>query len=380
VDNLLIAVVYNLSLLSSLPQSLLPLLPTEALPPLRPRPLFTVGIHDIPFLSSFANSSTSTPGVEPCWIACTTDHVLAIKPDLYDILVTLPPQSSKKAAEKKYPKISLSSPQPFKSKSTTTSEPLKATQRDVRRYITLRDGLREFSRTDSAPEPESEDEMDAASTFSSSPIVEPLSWPFVAYTSFIWWASAGEKRSIAPEDEEEESEQDARLLQTEIENSPYMPASGSAPRRPSVVAMEEPSQQQPREITLIAYFRRLTTQIFTTLADAIARQDEDDYEDNTSNDGGDGASSGHYCDEPDDENITTTEDDPNAPLLQSSIRHTNTDDDPALIITTADMAQMGLDVWSVTDQAFIEELVAVWWGRKARVQGARIKCCGVPVL
>jgi hypothetical protein len=54
--------------------------------------------------------------------------------------------------------------------------------------------------------------------------------------------------------------------------------------------------------------------------------------------------------------------------------------DELVTITVADMAEMGLDVWSAADRIFVEELVSLWWGRAAKVDSARIRCCGISVL
>ncbi|KAL2006495.1 hypothetical protein VTN00DRAFT_9163 [Thermoascus crustaceus] len=361
--------VYDLSLLSSLPQSLLPLLPSEDLPPLRPLPLFNVGIHDIPYLSTLKNPPAGSEKNQS-WIACSTDNVLTIKSDLYDILVTLPPPYSKNAPKKVYPKIIIVPP---KSRNQKPPQPtqLQATQRDARRFLTLRDGLRQLSGKLVSEDPEPDDESDASSTFSSSSIVEPLSWPRLAYTSFIWWASAGEKRDGLTEEEEEQVEQDTRLL---------------ASMDSSTATLSERSQDLP-EVALVAYFRRLTTQIFTTLSDAVARQDNADIDDD------DDAADEGYRDEPaqednDDEEddgvmvtreSTQQEDDPNTSLLPSGTKRGESDF-PPVTITSADMTQMGLDLWSAADRLFVEELLDLWWGRKAHVDGTRIKCCGIPIL
>ncbi|KAL2220894.1 hypothetical protein M432DRAFT_630592 [Thermoascus aurantiacus ATCC 26904] len=370
--------VYDLSLLSSLPQSLLPLLPSQGLPPLRPRPLFSVGIHDIPYLSTFVNPPA---GFEQSrnWIACSTDNVLTTKSDLYDVLVTLPPPYSKNAPKKVYPKITVPPP---KSQDQKPSQPtqLKATQRDARRYVTLRKGLRQLSGNAASETAAPDDDSDAASTFSSSSIVEPLSWTRLAYTSFIWWASAGEKRDGLTEEEEEQVEQDMRLL---------------AP-------VDSSSSQDPQEVALVAYFRRLTTQIFTTLSDAVARQDSADMEEDDQ--ANDAADERPYRDEAegeedDDEEAvmvareeTRQEDDPSTSLLprdsqgkktkkKKGNENPDTEEDlPPVTITSADMTQMGLDLWSAADRVFVEELLRLWWGRKAHVDGTRIKCCGIPIL
>src|SRR6266536_736285 len=98
--------VYDLSILSNVPLAVHSILPSD-LPPLRLRPLFNVGIHDIPFLEELSKLADD---LDSSWVACTTDHVLATKTHLYDILVTLPPPYSKNAPSKVYPKLSTPHP------------------------------------------------------------------------------------------------------------------------------------------------------------------------------------------------------------------------------------------------------------------------------
>ncbi|PYI01775.1 hypothetical protein BO78DRAFT_352950 [Aspergillus sclerotiicarbonarius CBS 121057] len=382
--------VYDLSLLASLPNSLLPLLPQNGLPSPRPRPLFNVGIHDIPYLSSFVDSSANTDH-DSAWIACSTDSVLTMKPELFDVLVTLPPPHSKNAVEKVFPTISIFHTQPAKGKMPQAIE-VKATQRDARRYSTLRKGLRHVSQEDEAASAETDDDSDAASTYSSSPIVEPLSWTRLAYTSFIWWASAGEKRDGLSEEEEEEHqiEQDTRLLAS-VETLPS-PPSGSLGHRN--IQLQD-STQQPPEIALVAYFRRLTAQIFITLSDVVARHDSRNSPDHDDDDEQPDDDSVSYEDEPEDDiepsiaigRQSTQEDDSRSPLLQQTTTETDLrnarasyDDSDPIKITSEDLTEMGLDIWSTADRVFVEELVRLWWGRKARVDSARIRCCGISII
>ncbi|KAJ6080755.1 hypothetical protein N7499_005629 [Penicillium canescens] len=362
--------VYDLSLLASLPNSLLELLPSDRIPPLRPRPLFNVGIHDIPYLSSFDPSRSIVDlETDPSWIACSTDTVLTMKPDLFDVLITLPAPYTQHAGERTFPKISL---------------------RDARRFSMLRRGIRQFSNRPRSPDSDPEDSSDADSTYSSSPVVEPLSWTRLAYTSFIWWASAGENRDgLSEEEEEQQIEQDTRLLAS-VESL----AHPSATRRS--FNPEDPAQQ-PAEVALVAYFRRLTSQIFVTLAGAIARNDSEvrgDEDDASYNDA-------PYIEDPADDDTDLSlsisrqsihGDDGHSPLLrqrsgaytssQAGSRAGYEDRDVAelVTITVADMAEMGLDVWSAADRIFVEELLSLWWGRAARVDSARIRCCGISVL
>ncbi|KAJ5359174.1 uncharacterized protein N7496_011587 [Penicillium cataractarum] len=379
---------YDLSLLASLPNSLLQVLPSDHIPPLRPRPLFNIGIHDIPDLASFDPSRvTMDPEKDPSWIACSTDSVLSMKPDLYDILITLPPSYSQHANERVFPTINLVDRSSTKHNANQTVS-LKATQRDARRYAMLRRGLRQFSH-DRSTSPDTA-ESDADSTYSSSPVVEPLSWTRLAYTSFIWWASAGENRDgLSEEEEEHQIEQDARLLAS-VESLAY-PSTNTVRRS----MYSEDHGQEPPEVALVAYFRRLTSQIFFTLAGAIDRHDSDGR---GGNDSGDSYTDTPYLDDMTNEDTdlslsmsrqSISGDDGNTPLLRqrSHASHNdrrsvceNHDADDPITITIADMAEMGLDVWSATDRIFVEELVSLWWGRSAYVDSARIRCCGISIL
>lgn len=306
-----------------------------------------------------------------------------MKSELYDVLVTLPAPHTKDAAEKIYPKLSVQAP----SKPGTAQTPteLKATQRDARRYARLRKGLRHLSRDGNSQlvdnndndnngadlDDAADDDSDTASTFSSSPVVEPLSWAQLAYTSFIWWASAGEKREgLSEEEEEQQIEQDTRLL-----------ASVESLTHPN---QQQDSEQPPPEVALVAYFRRLTAQIFIILADVVAQHDSDGQPEEFGNND----TQAPYTDEPEDDTIarqsTQEGDDDRFPLLQQGNNGTNhadqDQDGDTVLITTEDMAEMGLDVWSATDRVFAEELVRLWWGRQARVDSARIRCCGITIL
>jgi hypothetical protein len=305
-----------------------------------------------------------------------------MKQDLYDFLVSLPPPFSKHAAEKAYPTIAIASPSP---PGVRQSKPpaLKATQRDARRYQRLRAGLGDFPRADASPI-QDEDDSDASSTFSSSSIVEPVSWPLLAYTSFLWWASAGEKSAVSSD---EESDQDARLLLTDDDN--YLMYPGASSRRSSGILPERGGGNQPQELAIITYFRRLTTQIFTVLSDAISRHDGDDDGDEEADSArvfSPNPGSDEYDEEEDGDGSTlfpsSAGDDPRERLLRSSSSNDDNggEDDDVVLISSSDVAEMGLDPWSETDRAFVQELSAVWFRRKVRVRGARIRCCGVEIL
>ncbi|KAK0129658.1 hypothetical protein ONS96_000221 [Cadophora gregata f. sp. sojae] len=365
--------VYDISVLSNIPLAVNDLLASTA-PPQRLRPLFSIGVHDIPLLEEdlrLSKAAASTPGSdepeardEPgCgWIACTTDSILAMKSALYDVLITMPPLYSEDANEKVWPKIE--SPQGVE---------MKATQRDLRRYQTLRWGLsRHVSpppspadrRRSSSELAESEVPRTASSSTSllrdipmldlpdTDHIVEPSSWSALAYSGFMWWASAGEERG----ESEEEADADASLL-SGLALSPSSPSS-SRPRSQSTLSVaskgkggavgEDLSAKQ--EMAIIAYFHRLTTQILTTLSDIVDATDSDDERE-----------------------------DEQAALHQTVEEVGENETGPAVHVSSDDVVRMGLDVWSTTDHQFIQEVAKEYFGRRAYVEGRNVDVCGIRI-
>jgi hypothetical protein len=437
------AIVYDLSILANIPFAVHSILPSD-LRPLRLRPLFNVGIHDIPFLEKLSkpDSSSQSDDSDSAWVAFTTDHVLATKTHLYDVLIILPPPYSKNASSKVYPKISTPHPPPSNTKAARqpshspypSQYPVKATQRDARRYVTLRRGLRRLPRSDplaasfpkiSIPKPSSNnpsdtqnppDDSDAISTTSSTTpsILEPLSWPLFAYNSFIWWASAGEART----DLEEESTNDTDLLFTDIDNLAItQPSAGiEAGGLNSASDLDVTTQQRShstgrrsrgksisqvgfgkgapvRELALVAYFHRLTTLMFSSLAEVIAREDSEEERSGGDVDGevaemeqqhdtpghnGNAAKANGHKKSQDRNGRRNADSDPSEsePLIGED---QGSEGDDEVIITAEDVSTMGLDVWSEADRCFIEDVAGIWFGRRAKVTGGRVECCGVRV-
>ncbi|KAF7513899.1 hypothetical protein GJ744_006513 [Endocarpon pusillum] len=456
--------VYDISIISSVPASLLPLLPVDSIPALSLRPLFNVGITDIPILENSPQHQSSTntkptSDFSPSWIACTTDDVLATKPQLYDILIDLPPSSqssptihptpsSPPPAFKKntpYPKIYPSSPLLSR---LVPKHGIKATRRDLRRYLTLRSNLRNLpsakppapapkippeQRDRTAPRVEDDEDIEVQdsmtsdsslfSTSSRTSVIESTPWALIAYTSFIWWASAGEqKRGLGEDDEQQvsEDEQDRALLLSGHDEAEAEEGQGQEE--------EERCGGLSKETAIVGYFHRLTGLIFTTVSDAISRVDgegvrrgggdytkyaddsenesvgrgqsreeavqglglmspSDDRADIAAGKDAGGREEGEDADtavtipsngEGEDEPLLSQASSSKTPSLSSSL---DEERPTALVeITSEDMAQMGLDVWSSADRSFVEELVLLWWGREAVVRGGRVECCGVRVL
>jgi len=309
----------------------------------------------------YRDSNLIDNGMGYGWVGSTTDDILSLKDQLYDILVTLPPPYANRSKEKVWPKIEVK-------KGTE----VKATQRDLRRYRTLRRGLRRFpsyhtphasaqcSMDDPIADPpveSSQETYDDAASILDAQLAEPQAWSAIAYDNFMWWASAGEKRT----DLDEEEEFDAALMpppdQYDEDSSPSRPRSArkSPGRSSGMEAMD--SQPAGLEVTIIAYFHRLTTLILKHLADIV---DASGYSDVDSEADGNG-------------NADTEE----TPLARK--RDAGSEVAETVFVNSEDMSLMGLDIWSESDREFVRELVAFYWGRKADVRGGRIECCGVRV-
>jgi hypothetical protein len=172
-------------------------------------------------------------------------------------------------------------------------------------------------------------------------IVEPVSWSALAYTGFIWWASAGE-RSIALDDE---TETDNSLLDG-LSLEPQAPRTSKRHSLSGISAISGSSElSAKKELATIAYFHRLTTFILNTLSDIVDAADSDD--------------------------------DDNAPLRLGA--NTDESESPPILITRADMKRMGLDEWSVDDRAFAEDMMKAYFNRTAKVESHNVDICGVRI-
>lgn len=348
--------------MSNIPLSVTDILPSSTSTQ-RLRPLFSIGVHDIPFLVEDLEASKRERSTEDAvddeagsgWIACTTDSILAMKDTLWDMLITIPPDYSSNAAEKAWPVVEC-----------PRGEPVKATQRDLRRFTTLKKGL---ARLAVQPPPSSPDPEDSNRRLSNQSlrgvhdrhddavetIVEPLSWAALAYNGYMWWASAGEQLRS---EEQEESTRDASLLADLAPSSPMtmpQPSSRSDPLSESFTSLARrtpttPLNEARLELAIIAYFHRLTTQILSVLSD-LAESQEPLYTD------------------------SDAEADDAAPLRPEQ----DDDDGDAVRVDSHAVENMGLDVWSDGDTLFVKELMELYFQRSARIEGKGVEVCGVRV-
>jgi hypothetical protein len=360
--------VYNISVLSNIPVASIDVL-GESAPTQRLRPLFSIGVHDIPFLEedlriskSMSAHHANTEEVGEAgqgWIATTTDDILTMKDSLYDVLITLPPSHYVHAGTRMWPKVE-----------SPRGTSLRATQRDLRRYRALQWGLSRvaeeadspaLSRTTSAETGHSSPAEEASpsnylaqnsaslDTLETDAVVEPLSWTALAYTGFMWWASAGERR-LSSEDEDEHD----TIFLDGFGPDPQTPRSTRSRSDASFVRiLHGIDSSAKKEMAIIAYFHRLTTRLLITISDIIDSTIPD-YEDEEAD--GEGA-----------------------PLRTAGSGGGLNDDRPAIFVASADITKMGLDEWSSSDHAFIAALTQAYFGREAHIEGMGIDICGIRV-
>ena len=348
---LLTMIVYDISLLSGLPTSTSDLVPLEPLP-IRLPPLFSVGLHDIDTLSRGSRSSTRSEDEGFGWAACTTDDILSQKKDLYDYVIRLPPSHAQHAERKVWPQI-------FDS----AGKEIKATQRDLRRYRILKREIQQFdSAKRTSPDlsrsltslNQASYETDTSSTLDAD-LAEEKSIMALVYEGYMWWAAAGEKRT----DLDEEEQQDAALLQqrNNEDGSRRPPSSARSP-----AGMDSLSRGSTTlEVTIVAFFHRLTTQIMTSIADIVTDADDASVIEAP----GEG--------EEDDTAAISNDSTPLISAEENEQRRT-------ISVEADDLSHMGLDLWSESDRTFVKELISFYWGRKASVTTTpRIECCGVRI-
>jgi hypothetical protein len=304
------------------------------------------------------------------WIACTTDEIIAMKPELYDVLVELPhpdrfrPVSgpgrkpkNKGVGVQRWPVIKLSG----------SNEEVKASQRDLRRYRSLRRALAPLTKLESGRRSEEADEDDEDDeethllfnsiheTFTDEGeeelqhrqdeenVTEKPSWSELAYSSFMWWASAGERE----EGLKTEDDQDVALLgnlpdavRKEIDRRGYHDDVDDAE---SHLHPQERSAEV--EMGIIAYFHRVSKSLFEHV-----------------------------------EAVLTPEHSARLARPASEVFDESDDEDEGVVrFESEDLRQCGLDVWSERDGVFIKEFVDLWFARAIEVRNVGVECCGMRI-
>lgn len=164
-------------------------------------------------------------------------------------------------------------------------------------------------------------------------VVEASSWGALAYSSFMWWASAGEK----DEAQFEEDNIDQQLLGDLAEVAARRGETRGYHDNPDDDAEDDTSNQgkdATLETAVIAYFHRITKRTFEACHEAL--------------------------------DLPTDEDD-------------NDQEDGKRALGSAEMRHMGLDVWSEGDKEFVKQFCRLWFGKEVDVHGMGIECCGVRI-
>ena len=277
------------------------------------------------------------------WVGCTTDDILSLKTKLFDVVVQLP--SSERLADnqpKSWPVI----------KRASDGKEIRATHRDLRRYRSLRRALAAVQLNEdvggSGYESDErthllfgqhKDEPHAGEIWNGDEdkLVEPSSWAALAYSSFMWWASAGEKNDA----QFEEDNLDQLLLgdldkiaAQRAENGRYHDANDDDDQTEENDDDQSPGKDATLETAVIAYFHRVTKQTFEACAEVLRLPTDED-------------------DEGQDEEVHS--------LGGDELRH------------------MGLDVWSDSDKEFVRQFVPLWFGREVDVSGMGIDLCGMRI-
>ena len=143
----------------------------------------------------------------------------------------------------------------------------------------------------------------------------------------------------------------------------------------------EGSGSLPLELAVITYFQRLTGLLISVVSQVIEREDQPEFQ-------GTGFAQQGMSDE-NTNAASDSEDDPGnnsdqQPLLSSEHNDQASDafvddDDEPVEITSEDITRMGLDPWSPSDRLFIENIVDLWWNRKAKIRRSSIECCGIRI-
>jgi DENN domain-containing protein 11/Domain of unknown function (DUF4484) len=324
--------VYNTSVLATIPPSVSDLLSTE---PNRLRTLFTVGVSDIPMLEQLSSEIDTNALVESAdisergWVACTTDTVLALKPHLYDILVTFPHQTSFPTLPGQKP-IKIPSGNNHPILTSSKGDLLKPTIRDLRRWKRLRLEL-PLSKP-SGPDPDFDD------------LSYQRTWTEFICGGLFWWATAGEGSygEDFPEESDDEyflSEAPARrgtlgegvplLQRSDTIESLTAPGSWETvrTRMRSDTLLSRTTAFGEADVGVMVYFHRMTARMLSSLSAII------------------------------DANELSEEDGMEIPATKVSME---------------DLMRMGLD-W--TEREFVREMCSTWFGREIIYNVHRSECC-----
>lgn len=157
---------------------------------------------------------------------------------------------------------------------------------------------------------------------------ERASWREIAYSGFIWWASAGEKRREHPDADPEASEEES-----EDEDGKQPGRVGAIPYSPGAEPERVPLNRRPRrrssddgsslEMEVVGYFHRMTGRLLGVMAEIVEEGEEDED----------------------------------------------------VFFSLEDLERLGLDRYSEGDRRFVKAVCRRYFGREASMEEGGWSCC-----
>lgn len=137
------------------------------------------------------------------------------------------------------------------------------------------DGEENVLENEEDEEDEDDSDDDSEERHREEQVCEKLSWREIAYTSFIWWASAGEKRRDPSSHPDTCADGEGDYF------DPYKPA---PPADADTVPLISPRPRRRRssdttgsvETDIVAYFHRVTGRLISVMADIVEEGDEEE--------------------------------------------------------------------------------------------------------
>ncbi|ODV96190.1 hypothetical protein PACTADRAFT_33369 [Pachysolen tannophilus NRRL Y-2460] len=395
--------IYCISVLSTIPREILPSLISSGAKNFEKlqyyQPLYNIGINDIDYVQKLITRDPSLG-----FIASTTDEILLFKVNLYDYGIRFPNniESDDEGTSLRNGSISpegeknndflphvTSSLEYEPGAKRNTNHPIRATQRDYRRFKILTNAFKIYdienlSRSHNNLTKDINDlEMTKKWWLQVS---EPVSWKEYAWKGFSWWATAGENdRSNYGEESDRQgliTMMDHYNVNSSSDENAYeglhsrISSSGEDGKGDLNVDMID-------SLNIVGYFQTMTNKIFEVLIDLVNNHEEGSRHGDRSNSEEDEGDSEEEAEGPanaDDDYVENEEEEEEQDLLGDISGATQNNNNgnsnsngnveksqETLWIDPSDIYEMGLDPYSSSDSEFVIELVKVWWGKEAKV-------------
>lgn len=313
--------VYNISILSTIPQHLQRILIESGCNESRLfkmnnlQPLYTVGINDLDWLKNLPFDECQGQ------IAFSTDEILLYKTQIYDLSIQLHSEVLTPSDVSHSPKLLTAKQSSPGSRHPT---PIKATQRDLRRARFIRSKLLQYEEEEGEESPGDDPQW-------WNNVTIPPTWKQIAWSSFFFWASSGEPfpftsnpSSLIHESEHFDQLKDAAEEEGEEEGNQFKDTVDEA-------------------LFIVGYFQSLTSRLLMHVSQMLTN-----YESSCCS---------------------------SAPVSSSLIQEVE------LVLEFSDLQQMGLDPYHCEDWNFARDIIMKYWGgengkvKSVRFGAALSLCC-----